>query len=250
METRRRKQDDKRQTCTGTGANSIRRWTAMLRRIKQAALLLIPLFVVMAAGAEKAFADNPVSAYITIRCTATISIELFSRVAGGGLPAKTTYYNFGDVAAASTATAVNPIGVRNNSQGAITRLEMDVLESGGYVDPITQWRLGSTQGLNRAVLFAKFSSSTITADDFNVSMDTVSTTSQGAKTYSNNTFYGYCSQYIEPSYTSDASLILPVSYDGAAEGRSERQLWLKLLTPTAVESPNQVTNITLRLTAK
>jgi hypothetical protein len=141
--------------------------------------------------------------------------------------------------------------VRNNSQGAITRWELDVLEPASpYIDVTTHWTLGSTPGLNRAVLYAKFSSSTVNAADFDMSGDTITSTSQGVKTYSGSAFYSYCSQYIEPTYTVDNSLVLPNSYDSSLEGKSERQLWLKLLTPTAVESSNQVTNITLRLTAK
>lgn len=200
--------------------------------------------------AQRAHAAGSDNAYLTIRCTATISVELFSRAAGGGLPAKTTYYNFGDVGAASTATAVNPIGVRNNSLGAITRWELDVVESGGFIDPVTRWTLGSAPGLNKAVLYAKFSTSTITTDDFNVLQDTVTSTSQGAKTYGYSNFYSQCSQYTVPTFSSDASLVLPASYDASADGKAERHLWLKLLTPTAVESPNQETNITLRITAK
>jgi hypothetical protein len=216
-------------------------------------LIYLGLFAVFGALAlsTRASAAGSANAYLVVRCTATISVELFSRAAGGGLPAKTTYYNFGDVAAASTATSVNPIGVRNNSQGAITRWELDVLEPASpYIDATTHWTLGSTPGLNRAALYAKFSSSTLTSADFNIVNDTVTSTSQGAKTYSAGSFYSQCSQYIVPLFSTDASLVVPTSYDSSAEGKAERQLWLKLLTPTAVESANIESNIILRVTAK
>lgn len=215
--------------------------------------LLYPALVataITALSAVQGFADQNTSAFLVVRCTTTLSVELFSRPAGGGLPAKTTYYDFGDMGAASTATTLNPIGVRNNSIGVISRWELDVLESGGVIDPGSQWTLGSTPGLNRATLCAKFSSSTITSTDFDMVQDTVPMTSQAAKTYSMNSFYSHCDQYVQSSYTSDPSRVLPSSYDNTAEGKAERQLWVKLLTPTAIENPGVVTTIMLRITAK
>ena len=215
--------------------------------------LLYPALVaaaIIGMSAMRGFADQSASAFLVVRCTTTLSVELFSRPAGGGLPAKTTYYDFGDMGAASTATAINPIGVRNNSIGVISRWELDVLESGGVIDSGSQWTLGATPGLNRATLCAKFSSSTITSTDFDMVKDTVSTTSQIAKTYSMANFYSHCGQYLEPSYTNDPSRVLPSSYDSTAEGKAERQLWVKLLTPTAIENPGVTTTIMLRITAK
>ncbi|MFH1369145.1 MAG: hypothetical protein ABII64_08465 [Elusimicrobiota bacterium] len=257
IEERRWKTEDGREqmegSCVpGNGANLNRRWTSMLRRLKQSLLLLVSAFVVATVCATAGYADNPQSAYITIRCTATISIELFNRAAGGGLLEKTSYYNFGDVAAASTATAVNPIGVRNNSQGAITQWELDVLEDGGYIDQgaAYQWTLGSAPGINKAAMFVKFSSTTLTNDDFDMAVDSLTTTTQGAKTYSMTNFYSYCSQYLDSEYAGGANLVLPTSYDAGAEGKAERRLWIKMLTPTAVNGANQDVSILLRLTAK
>jgi hypothetical protein len=214
---------------------------------KKLLFLLFPAFLMAAFIVPGVFAADSGTAYITLRCTATISIELFSRTAGP-LVAKTTYYDFGDVAAASTATALNPIGVRNNSQGAITSWQLDVTAvSGG-------WSLGATPGLDRAALYAKFSTATLTAADFDIVNDTVpntAVTGEVAKPYSliSHYYYAYCSAYSEPTYSSDVSHVLPTSYDTSAEGKAERQLWLKLLTPTAVQNPNAITTITLRITA-
>ncbi|MFH1369144.1 MAG: hypothetical protein ABII64_08460 [Elusimicrobiota bacterium] len=212
-------------------------------------VLILGLFVLFKGTL---YAGINSSAYITIRCTATISIELFNRAAGGGLLEKTSYYNFGEVAAASTATALNPIGVRNNSTGAITKWELDVLEDGGYIDQgaAYQWTLGSAPGINKAAMFAKFSSTTLTNDDFDMSVDSLTTTTQGAKTYSMTNFYSYCSQYLDSSYAGGANMVLPSTYDGSPEGKAERQLWIKMLTPTAVNGANQDITILLRLTAK
>jgi len=189
------------------------------------------------------------SAYITLRCTATVSVELFS----GGLYNAATYYNFGDVSAASTYTATHPIGVRNNSQGAITRWDLDV--TGISNDPAGgEWSLGNTPGLNRAVLYAKFSTRTLSSTDFDVANDTVTTTAQGAKRYelnavSGNKFYDQIAAYVEPTFTTDCSRVLPSSYDPSPNGKAERHLWLKILTPTAIENANAQTTITLRITA-
>ena len=219
----------------------------MRNKLCRTLLVLLVSGIMSAIGISRVFAADSGTAYITLRCTATVSIELFSRAAGP-LVAKTTYYDFGDVAAASTATALNPIGVRNNSQGAITSWQLDVTAvSGG-------WSLGATPGLDRAALYAKFSTATLTAADFDIVNDTVpntAVTGEVAKPYSliSHYYYAYCSAYSEPTFSADVSLVLPTSYDASAEGKAERQLWLKLLTPTAVQNPNAPTTITLRITA-
>ena len=211
-------------------------------------LFFISIAVAAASiAAPRAYAADQGSAYLVLRCTGAISVELFD-TAMGGLRGETTWYNFGDMSAASTATTVNPIGVWNNSVGAITRWQLDV----SNVD--NGWTLGSTPGIDRAVLYAKFSTATLTNNDFNVANDTVPCTAQpgeAAKPYSltRNFFYEYCSDYVEPTYSQDVSFVLPKSFDPAPKGRAERQMWLMLKTPTAVQNANTVTTITLRITA-
>ena len=73
--------------------------------------------LLMLAGTVKSFAASTANAYLILRCTSTISVDLVN----GGLYGATTYYNFGDVAAASTRTIPAPIGVRNTSSGAPIR---------------------------------------------------------------------------------------------------------------------------------
>ena len=116
------------------------------------------------------------------------------------------------------------------------------------------WTLGSNPGLDKAVLYAKFSTATLTATDFDISKDTVPNTSQAgeaAKQYSltRNYFYSNCNNYVDPTFSQDASWVLPITCDPAPEGKAERQLWLKVLTPTAVQSPNTTTTMILRITA-
>jgi hypothetical protein len=211
-------------------------------------LFFISIAVATASlAAPRAYAVDQASAYLAVRCTATISVELFDTSMGGML-GETTWYNFGDVGAVSTAVATNPIGVRNNSSGLITRWELDVssIDNG--------WTLGSTPGIDRAVLYAKFSTATLTADDFDMVNDTVPCTAQAgeaAKPYSSsmNFYYAYCSQYYDP-HVPDITRVLPMTYDPAPEGKAARHLWLKILTPTALENPNTVTTMMLRITAK
>jgi hypothetical protein len=220
---------------------------AMSTKMRRMLITLFASGILSVTALSHGLAANTASVYITLRCTATVSIELFSRPAGA-LVEKTTTYNFGNVSAASTYVSTAPIGVRNNSSGAITRWALDVtsIDNG--------WTMGSTPGLNRTTLYAKFSTATLSSTDFDVTNDTVPNTSQpgeAAKTYSlaQNYFYSYCKNYTEQTYTQDVSFVLPMSFDSAPEGRAERQLWLKILTPTAVENPNTVTTIVLRITA-
>lgn len=219
----------------------------MFRKLKLAVLIIAIALFGSIAVAEAATSED---CYITLRCTATISVELFSRA--GGLYDKTTYYAFGDVSAASTATATNPIGVRNNSLGAITSWELAI--SSIRVQGVgTQWPIsfGDTPGLNRMTMYAKFSTNTITSTDFDIVKDTVSIEAQGAKTYNQGSgyFFDYCEQYTSPEWSYPSS-VLPLSYDPSADGPAERHLWIKLLTPTALEYSNRDISITLKITAK
>ena len=218
--------------------------TISARKLKLAVLVLV---VLMGFGLKGLFAGN---AYIVFRCTTTLSVELFD----GGLYNSTTYYNFGDVAAADTYVSANPIGVRNNSSGIISRWEVDVPEISG-----ANLGIDSEPGLCKMRVCVKFTTATPVSGDFDVVNDTVPYTGpqQGwatptgpAKTYNTSNFYWSCGSYIESSHSLDASRVYPISYDPALDGKAYRHMWIRLDTPTAVEGSNLETTITLRITAK
>jgi hypothetical protein len=200
-----------------------------------------------AISASQAQAATTASAYITLRCTATVAIELFS---GGSLPTSATFYDFGEVGAAGVYVSANPVGVRNSGVGSIANWTLDITEitqDGGA----SAWVIGNTPGLNRMTLHAKFSTNTLTSGDFDVALDTVSTTAQGAKAYrldvvNGSHFYDQIASYVESSFSPNASKVLPASYSAT---KSERHMWLKLQTPTAFENANALTAITLRVSA-
>lgn len=199
-----------------------------------------------AVSASQAQAATTASAYITLRCTATVAIELFA----SEVSKATTFYNFGEVGAAGVYVSTNPVGVRNSGVGSIANWTLDITEitqDGGA----SAWVIGDTPGLNRIALHAKFSTRTLTSGDFDVARDTVPTTAQGAKAYrldvvDGNQFYDQIAQYVESSFSTNAAKVLPVSYNAL---KSERHMWLKIQTPTAFENANALTAITLRVSA-
>ena len=208
-------------------------------------LLLIAILALLTLPAISLADKLSDTAYITLRCTTTVSIGLVDEE----LYSAATYYNFGDVVAGSTYVATKPIGVQNQSDGAICRWELQL-------DPASLpggWSVGNSPGLDRIAMFAKFSTKTLTTDDFDVNYDSVS--AAGTKLYSYNDypypiFYSFCDRYVDPTVAPhpvswDASRILPYTYNPPE--KSIRHLWVKIMTPTAISNPNQWVTLKLNI---
>jgi len=219
-----------------------------VRKMKK--LLLIAILALLTLPAISLADKLSDTAYITLRCTTTVSIGLVE----DALYNAATYYNFGDVVAGLTYVATKPIGVQNQSNGAICRWELQL-------DPASlpgDWTTGSSPGLDRIAIFAKFSTKTLTTDDFDVNYDSVSAT--GTKLYyynqttpSQSVYYSFCDYYVAANeaphpVSYDASRILPSSYTPST--KSIRHLWVKIMTPTAISNPNQWVTLKLNITAQ
>ena len=189
-------------------------------------------------GTGVAFAAEQADAYITVRCTATISVTLFS---GGGYDAVTSY-NFGDVSAAGVYVSTQPIGVQNNSIGAICRWDLQIANINNGTG--TPWTVGATPSLNRMAMYAKMSTNTLTSSDFNVTVDTLAYTSD--KQYNGTNFYAACVDYTSPALSwTDETKVLPATIGALI---AQRHMWIRFDAPQAVSDQEQRT-ITVRITA-
>ena len=207
-------------------------------------LMLLGMWSMVAQASDKA------TAYITVKATATVSVEVYNGVGESGYPA-VTGYNFGNVSAAQVYVSTNPIGVRNMSQGAICRWNIQIFNVQN-LGTHSAWDVANEAGINKFMLCAKFSTATLTTSDFNVATDTIAY--QVDKQYNEGSnFYAYCSAYMIPTSDwvngGDASKVLPRSYTTIkAAGKNERQMWLRLDTPLAIGNEDEE-GITLQITA-
>jgi hypothetical protein len=186
-------------------------------------LVTVAFSVVLMCGA-RAFAATTGTAEISLRCTTTISVSL---VAGS------TYFAFGDLAAATTAYSTTPIIFRNDSVGAICRWDLNV-----DVTSLNGWTLGTQPGLDKPAIAAVFKKSAQPLDtDFDMSVDSLSV---DAKQYNASTYYDTDYNTDGPGGT-DGSKILPKAYADSIGASADRKLWLKIKTPLAVSDSNSRT---------
>ena len=106
------------------------------------------------------------------------------------------------------------------------------------------WTLDSNPGLNQVAIFGVFQKNQNNAN-FDIVKDTFSTTARDYKADEGDGGVYACGSYNAEGYTLE-SRILPYSFD---PNRSDRKLWIKILTPLVVT--DQLTrNIQIVVTAK
>jgi hypothetical protein len=200
--------------------------------MKKSLLFLVAVvFSVVTLFSAQAFAATSGIAEINLRCTTTISVSL---VAGS------TYYGFGDLAAATTAYSTTPIIFRNDSNGAICRWNLNV-----DVTSLNGWTLGTQPGLDKPAIAVVFKKAAQPLDtDFDMSVDSLSV---DAKQYTAVNFHNSDYDADGPGGT-DGSKILPKGYADSIGASADRKLWLKIKTPLAV-SDSTARTIRLQLVA-
>ncbi len=176
------------------------------------------------------FAANNVAAEIHLKCTVTLSVSLVDGA---------TFYDFGNLSAASTGYSTTPITFRNDSLGAICRWDVKVSNTAG-------WTLAAAPGLNQFAVFAKFKK-------VNGTPTTLPYGGNDALTIADqeyNATHFYEADYEGDSDSgSDSSRVLPKAYADSLTKSPDRNMWLKIQTPLAVTDETQRT-IMVTVTAK
>ncbi len=184
----------------------------MLRKMM---LWLILAAIGLVTQASVASAAPSAAGYIVLRCTVTLSVSLIDG---------TSWYDFGDVSAATTAYSNTPITFVNDSAGAICTWELNIDNAS-----LDGWTLSDAPGLDQFAMSGIFrKTDKPTPAMYDVNADTLSITS---KLYNDTNFH-------DADYAGDgngsAGVILPRTYADSIGRTAERQLWLKLMTPLAV----------------
>ena len=191
--------------------------------VRKMMVWLVLAAVGMVMNAASALAASSSSGYIILKCTVTLSVSLVDGA---------SWYDFGDISAATTAYSATPIVFRNDSTGAICTWELNVDNAS-----LNGWQLGNVPGLNQFAMSGIFrKTDKPTAAMFDVNADTFSVAS---KQYDSANFHD--ADYDTDGYISQAGYILPRSYAETVGLSADRKLWIKLLTPLAVTDQNQRT---------
>ena len=173
------------------------------------------------------YAASDGGVYVVLRCTVTLSVSLT------GSP---TSFILGDVSPGTTVYSAYGVTLRNDSIGAICSWDLNIDNSS-----LGDWTLDDKPGLNKLAIYGVFQKNQNNSN-FDIVQDTFSIT---PKQYMFNGAFA-CGDYAAEGYNGKESRILPyLPY--AAE--SERKLWIKVLTPLAVNSVIDK-NILIVITAK
>ena len=191
------------------------------------------------------YAANPDTAFVVIKCTTTLSIDIRT-AANGEAGSTTTVYTFDYVApGASTISAEAVCLVVNDSVGAIERFKISV--SSAYSDtskseklldkvPYATW---NSHGINQFVVFGLFRKSQPADSMFSYANDEtnddlapeeVTHGDDGGPLSGGNE----PEDYRDEGYNNDQGAVLPESYNENTD-YCGRKLWLKLLMPKAID---------------
>ena len=177
------------------------------------AVILAALFVAAAGSVKPAFAGNSAAAYIVVRCTVTLSVSLV-------LP--NTSFALGDVSAGQTIYSQSGVDIRNDSQGAVSVWSLNI-----DTNTLNNWELSDTPGLNQVAIFGVFQK-TQNNSNFDVVKDSFSAY---PKDYNGDSGVYACGSYVAEGLSGVESKIIPYQ---CSQTRSDRRLWIKMLTPLAV----------------
>jgi hypothetical protein len=211
-------------------------------------LLLVPSLL---------YADNPDTAYITIKCTTTLSIDIRTEGDSDVAP-DAVVYAFDYVApGASTISASAVCLVKNDSVGAIERFKIYVSSAGSTTfsgdNPATVLlsnvaeSIWTSDGINQFVVYGLFRKSqpadSAFASDDNLYRELTYGDNGGPLSGGSTT-----DDYEDTGYNGDQGKVLPVSYNPNSE-KCGRKLWLKLTMPKAIEQNIENAYIKIKATA-
>ena len=203
----------------------------MLRKMLFTAVMAVMLMagVGMVNQAQAAVDTN---IFIVLRCTVTLSVSLVDLGPG------TTSFLFGEVSAGTTVYSTGGVTVRNDSMGAISSWELNIDNAS-----LGTWSLADRPGINTVAIYGVFQK-TYNESNFDIVTDTFSTV---GKMYSATGAYA-CNSYIAGDGDGAESRMLP--YMLGDSSKSDRKLWIKMLTPLAVSNAIVDRTIKLVVTAK
>lgn len=215
----------------GQGGSMFYRIESALCGFRKFLLLSAGVLALAVISAGQAQAAQSANAYIVLKCTVTMSVSLV---------APTSWYNFGEVLAADTYYSNTPIVVRNDSQGAICRWDLNIDAAS-----LNGWTLASQPGLDQLALSGICrKTNQPTPAMFQTTNSSFSVT---AREYNALNFYD--ADYESDGYQSDSSKVLPKTYADTVGKSADRKIWLKLMTPLLVSDQVERT-LQLVVTAK
>ena len=229
----------------------------MKRGIEPAVLLIA---AVLLLGSSLAYAGSSDTCYVTIRCTATLSIDIRDKD-GNAAVGNAVLYEFGEVPLNATTISTTPVCiVRNDSLGAVERFKIyvssvangefsgDDPDSGKFLynKASTTTFFNEGNGIDEVVIWGLFRKNQPPDSKFGIEDTLVGELTYGDAAGDPLSAGDEDDDYDDFGYNNDDGKVLPYSY---STSKCDRKLWLKIHTPRAISKGADKAYIKIRATA-